>query len=150
MIITLFLILKTGTQNWTPYKITPENNAISIDNQQIKLLNPYQKREHRTGHPNKQPHKQVPSQDGACFFIFISNSPIPPQSHPPIQNRPWFCAIAQNINKHFFTTVKSKQNFLRIHKAKSSKTRRKTTKKTLLNCKKEQKIAITKLSPPNN
>ena len=40
------------SKTFSSVKITPENNAISIDNQQIKLLNPYQKREHRTGHPN--------------------------------------------------------------------------------------------------
>ena len=39
------------SKTFSSVKITPENNAISIDNQQIKLLNPYQKREHRTGHP---------------------------------------------------------------------------------------------------
>ena len=48
MVITLFLILKTGTQNWTPYKITQtttenvacgqytyliKENKIQIDNQ---------------------------------------------------------------------------------------------------------------------
>ena len=42
------------SKTFSSVKITPENNAISIDNQQIKLLNPYQKREHRTGHPTKQ------------------------------------------------------------------------------------------------
>ena len=26
MVITLFLILKTGTQNWTPYKFTQKEN----------------------------------------------------------------------------------------------------------------------------
>ena len=41
------------SKTFSSVKITPENNAISIDNQQIKLLNPYQKREHRTGHPTK-------------------------------------------------------------------------------------------------
>ena len=40
------------SKTFSSVKITPENNAISIDNQQIKLLNPYQKREHRTGHPS--------------------------------------------------------------------------------------------------
>lgn len=40
------------SKTFSSVKITPENNAISIDNQQIKLLNPNQKREHRTGHPN--------------------------------------------------------------------------------------------------
>ena len=40
------------SKTFSSVKIIPENNAISIDNQQIKLLNPYQKREHRTGHPN--------------------------------------------------------------------------------------------------
>ena len=39
------------SKTFSSVKITPENNAISIDNQQIKLLNPNQKREHRTGHP---------------------------------------------------------------------------------------------------
>ena len=43
------------SKTFSSVKITPENNAISIDNQQIKLLNPYQKREHRTGHPRNYP-----------------------------------------------------------------------------------------------
>ena len=43
------------SKTFSSVKITPENNAISIDNQQIKLLNPYQKREHRTGHPTNYP-----------------------------------------------------------------------------------------------
>ena len=47
------------SKTFSSVKITPENNAISIDNQQIKLLNPNQKREHRTGHPSEKPSKPL-------------------------------------------------------------------------------------------